>query len=109
MVSKKNLASLILFRKGSRTLSKMSFDDVSKKIRAASSSLFSWEDKGKEYTRLTLEKGKAFRMMVFNRILESEKSQYAMSTTLTKEFVAAKELSPIEVASNLDFSFVSNG
>nr|BFD66175.1 hypothetical protein HAGR004_11970 [Bdellovibrio sp. HAGR004] len=72
-------------------------------------SLFSWEDKGKEYTGLTPDQEKAFRMMVFNRILESEKSQYAMSTTLTKEFVAAKELSPIEVASNLDFSFVSNG
>lgn len=87
----------------------MSFNDVSKMIPIGSAILLSWEDNGKEFTGLTLEQEKAFRMMVFNRVLESEKSQYAMSITLTKEFVAPKELSPLDVAASLDVSFVSNG
>ncbi|MFM6927222.1 MAG: hypothetical protein ACKOX6_02090 [Bdellovibrio sp.] len=92
-----------------RTFLKMSFDDVSKKILVASSTLRSWEGKGKEFTGLSLEQEKAFRIMVINRILESEKSQYDINLTLTKEFFAPKEQPALDIAANLDFSFVSNG
>lgn len=92
-----------------RTFLKMSFDDVSKKILVASSTLRSWEGKGKEFTGLSLEQEKAFRIMAINRILESEKSQYDINLTLTKEFSAPKEQAALDIAANLDFSFVSGG
>jgi len=92
-----------------RTFLKMSFDEVSKKILVASSTLRSWESKGKDFTGLSLEQEKAFRIMTINRILESEKSQYDMDLTLTKEFFAPEEQPALDIAANLDFSFISNG
>lgn len=87
-----------------RTFLKMSFDDVSKKILVASSTLRLWEGKGKDFTGLSLEQEKAFRIMAINKILDSEKSQYDMSLTLRKEFFASKEQSALDIAANLDFS-----
>ncbi len=92
-----------------RTFLKMSFDDVSKKILVASSTLRSWEGKGKDFTGLSLEQEKAFRIMAINKILDSEKSQYDMSLTLRKEFFTPKEQPALDLAANFDFSFVSNG
>ncbi|MNL27999.1 hypothetical protein D3C87_1496280 [compost metagenome] len=92
-----------------RTFVKMSFDDVSKKILIPSSTLRSWEGKGHDFTGLNLEQEKAFRIMTINKILESEKSQYDISLTLTTEFYSPKEQSALDIAANLDFSFVVNG
>ena len=88
-----------------RTFLKMSFDDVSKKILVAASTLRSWETKGNDFTGLSLEQEKAFRIMAINRILESEKNQYGLQLTLRKEFLSSKEQLDLDTSADLDFSF----
>jgi len=92
-----------------RTFVQMSFDDVSKKIHIAASTLRSWENKRAEFTGLGLDQEKAFRIMVINKILESERSYFDINLTLTTEFSAPKKQAALDIAANLDFSFVSNG
>ena len=91
-----------------RTFLHMSFDEVSKIILIASSTLRSWENKGKEFTGLSLEQEKAFRIMAINKILEGEKSRYDIGLTLAKEFTTEGQ-SSLDISANLDFAFVSNG
>lgn len=88
-----------------RTFLKMSFDDVSKKNIAAASTLRSWENKGHEFTGLSLEQEKAFRIMAINRIFENEKNHYDISLALAKEFSAPKKQSPLDITENMEFSF----
>lgn len=92
-----------------RTFVQMSFDDVSKKIHIASSTLRSWENKGAEFTGLGLDQEKAFRIMIISKILESERSHFDINLTLTTEFSAPKKQAALDIAASLDFSFVSNG
>ncbi len=92
-----------------RTFLRMSFDDVSNKIHVPASTLRSWENKGTEFTGLTIDQEKAFRILVINTILESEKSQYGLNLTLTKEFTSPKKQTALDLEANLDYSFVSNG
>jgi DNA-binding transcriptional regulator YiaG len=92
-----------------RTFVQMSFDDVSKKIHTAASTLRSWENKGDEFTGLGLDQEKAFRIMMINKILENERSYFDINLTLTTEFSSPKKLEALDIAANLDFSFVSNG
>lgn len=91
-----------------RTFLKMSFDNVESKIRVPASTLRSWESKGSEFTNLSLEHEKAFRIMLITQILEREKSKYDMDLTLTKEFTTPKQKTALDIAS-LDYSFVQNG
>ncbi|MGZ3748385.1 MAG: hypothetical protein ACXWRE_13470 [Pseudobdellovibrionaceae bacterium] len=82
---------------------------VQKTIPVASSTFRSSEGKGKEFTGLSLEQEKSFRIRAINRILESEKSQYDINLTLTREFFAPKEQPALDIAAVLDFSFILNG
>lgn len=72
-----------------RTFIQMSYDDVSNKIQVAASTLRSWEGRGNEFTGLTVEHERAFRIMSINTILEREKSKYDIELSLTKEFSAS--------------------
>jgi len=92
-----------------RTFLKMSFDDVSHKIQVPASTLRSWENKGTDFTGLTIEQEKAFRILAINTILENEKSQYGLNLTLTKEFTSSKKQTALDLEANLDYSFISNG
>jgi DNA-binding transcriptional regulator YiaG len=92
-----------------RTFLKMSFDEVSEKIQIPPSTLRSWENKGAEYTGLDIDHEKAFRIMIINKILEREKSNYDMELTLTKEFSSPKKMTALDIAANLDYAFASNG
>ncbi len=69
-----------------RTSIKMSFDQVSEKIYIAASTLRSWEAKGSEFTGFTIEQEKAFRMMVINEVLDTEKNKFNIELTLMTEF-----------------------
>jgi len=90
-----------------RTILKMSFDDVSNKIHVPASTLRSWENKGTEFTGLTIEQEKAFRILAIYTIIESEKSQYGLNLMLTKEFNTPNKQSALDLEANLDYSFVS--
>lgn len=84
LISKQRLTGYQL--KFLRTYLRMSFDDVSEKIRTPSSTLRSWENKGASFTGLSLEQEKAFRIMAIHQILEHEKSQFNIEVTLVREF-----------------------
>ena len=90
-----------------RTFLKMSFDEVSDKIRIPASTLRSWENKGHEFTGLDIDQERAFRIMGINKILEREKSNYDIKLALTKEFSSPKKQIALDIAS-LDYSFASN-
>ena len=93
-----------------RTFMRLSFDAVSEKIGVPASTLRLWETKGAEVTGLSLEQEKAFRIYVVNTILENERNQFDKELILTKTFSEPKKDSEIlDVAANVDYSFVSHG
>ncbi|HEY8269646.1 MAG TPA: hypothetical protein VIG33_02060 [Pseudobdellovibrionaceae bacterium] len=91
-----------------RTYLKMSFDEVSEKIHIPASTLRSWENKGGDFTGLSLEQEKAFRILAINQILEKEKSKFNIEVTLVKEFQAPSKVAALDISSTSD-SFVVNG
>ena len=90
-----------------RTYLKMSFDDVSARIHIPASTLRSWENKGADFTGLSLEQEKAFRILAINQILELEKSNFNTEVTLLKEFSAPAKAAALDISSTFD-SFVAN-
>ena len=86
-----------------RTYLKMSFDEVSNQIHIPASTLRSWENKGTEFTGLSLEQEKAFRIMTLNQILEREKSKFNIEVTLVKEFLAPENIEALDISSTLDY------
>lgn len=91
-----------------RTYLDMSFDQVSEKIHIPSSTLRSWENKGSDFTGLSLDQEKAFRILSINQILEQEKSRFNIEVTLIKEFQAPSKIVALDITSNAD-SFIVNG
>jgi len=91
-----------------RTFLGMSFDDVSEKIHIPASTLRSWENKGADFTGLSLDQEKAFRILAINQILDQEKSKFNIEVTLVKEFEAPKKAVALDISSNAG-SFVVNG
>lgn len=85
-----------------RTYLKMSFDDVFEKIHVAASTLRSWENKGTEFTGLSLEQEKAFRIMTINKILEIEKSKFDIELTLMKAFQSPLKKEALDIQANLE-------
>lgn len=106
LVSKQRLTGNQL--KFLRTYLKMSFDDVSEKIHIAASTLRSWENKAVDFTGLSLEQEKAFRILAVNQILEQERSKFNIEVTLIKEFQTPAKDAVLDISSTLD-SFVANG
>ncbi len=70
-----------------RTYLKMSFDQLNEKIFIPSSTLRSWEGKGSEFTGLSLDQEKAFRILAINQIFDDEKSKLNIEVALIKEFL----------------------
>lgn len=91
-----------------RTYLKMSFDEVSEKIHIPASTLRSWENKGTEFTGLSLAQEKAFRILAINQILDQQKSKFNIELTLVKEFQAPSKIAALDISSSAD-SFVANG
>lgn len=91
-----------------RTFLGMSFDDVSEKIHIPDSTLRSWENKGADFTGLSLEQEKALRILAINQILDQEKSKFNIEVTLVKEFESPKKAVPLDISSTTG-SFVVNG
>lgn len=91
-----------------RSYLKMSFDEVSDKIHIPASTLRSWENKGADFTGLSVEQEKAFRILAINQILEQEKSKFNIEVTLVKEFQTPAQASALDISSNAD-SFVVHG
>lgn len=91
-----------------RTYLKMSFDDVSEKIHIPASTLRSWENKGADFTGLSLKQEKAFRILAIHQILELEKSKFNIEVTLVKEFQTPEKAAALDISSNAG-SFVVNG
>lgn len=85
----------------------MSFDEVSAKIHIAASTLRSWENKGSDFTGLSVEHEKAFRILAINQILEREKSKFNIEVTLVKEFQSPSKVAAIDISS-IDNSFMVN-
>ena len=91
-----------------RTYLKMSFDEVSAKIHISASTLRSWENKGVDFTGLSLEQEKAFRILAINQMLEQEKSKFNIEVTLIKEFRSPTKVVALDISSTSD-SFVEIG
>lgn len=106
LTSKQRLTGLQL--KFLRSYLKMSFDDISAKIHIPASTLRSWENKGADFTGLSLDQEKAFRILAINQILEQEKSKFNIEVTLVKEFKSPSKVAALDISSNSD-SFVANG
>jgi DNA-binding transcriptional regulator YiaG len=90
-----------------RTYLKMSFDDVSSKIHIPSSTLRSWENKGGDFTGLSLEQEKAFRILAINEILDREKIKFNIEVTLIREFQSPSKVAALDISSTTD-SFVDS-
>ncbi len=71
-----------------RTYLKMSFDQLSEKIFIPSSTLRSWEGKGSDFTGLSLDQEKAFRILAINQIFDDEKNKFNVEVALLKEFLS---------------------
>ncbi len=93
-----------------RTFLKLSFDSLAEKIDTAASTIRSWEKKGKDVSGLSIEHEKAFRIYAIHSILELERNKIDKDLILTKEFSDPKKESlPLDIAANIDYSFVSLG
>ncbi len=57
-----------------RTFLTLSIDDVSHKIQVPASTLRTWENNGNDFTGLTIEQEKAFRILAIYRIIEVKKT-----------------------------------
>jgi len=91
-----------------RTYLDMSFDQVSEKLHIPASTLRSWENKGNDFTGLSLEQEKAFRILSINQILELEKSRFNIEVTLIKEFQTPSKVVALDIGSTSE-SFIVNG
>ena len=93
-----------------RTFLRLSFDVLSEKINVPASTIRSWESKGKEVTGLSLEQEKALRIFVISKVLENERNQFDRDLILATVFSEPqKDSGALDVAANIDYSFVAHG
>lgn len=90
-----------------RTYIQMSYDELSEQIHVPASTLRSWENKGSEFTGLSVNHEKAFRIMAINKILEEEKNKFHIEVALLEEFQTPFPPKALDIASDAD-SFISN-
>jgi DNA-binding transcriptional regulator YiaG len=94
-----------------RTFLKLSYQSVEQQTRVPASTLRSWEDKGSQFTGLSLEQEKLFRIVALNMILEEQRRQFDKELILITEFVEPSTdiAQAVDSQAGADSSFVFVG